>query len=91
MDIACGKACTVSLWETWFGLWLAMLCHCVSWFRSCMLSRTRSSRVDLLRNELCHEREVRVLIIIGVSIVIDDELGLPIVIYYFLNVLQMAI
>ena len=76
MDITCGKACTVSLWKIGFGLWLEMLCHCVSLFRSKMLSRMGCSRVDLLRNELCHEREVRVLIIIGVSIVVDDELGL---------------
>ena len=51
----------------WFGLWLELLCHCDGLFRSCMLSRTGSSRVDLLRNELCHEREVRLFIIFGVS------------------------
>ena len=60
MDITCGKACTVRLWEIGVGLWLEMLCHCVS------LSRSR----------MFHEREVRVLIIIGVSTVVDNKFGI---------------
>ena len=69
------KPCIVSLWD--FGLGYVDR-SCVELFRSCLLSQMGSSRVDLLRNELCHKWEVRVLIIIGASTVVDHELGLPI-------------
>ena len=38
MDIACGKACTVRVWEVKFGVMVKNVCHYDSWFKSEIIS-----------------------------------------------------